>query len=174
MYCPHCGATLPDGSQFCGSCGKRLNVTATPAAMPAPKKKTPIMPILAGVLGAAIVIGAGVFAYQNFFAGIAINEENFPDKAVIKFVEKHLPMVVVAYAAAGIKREVAFKCRKVEQDVVGAASPAFLNLSDSGQVALFGQHVNEFHAVNHPVAGGNDSFPSRIHSHFRLSSNFSC
>ncbi|WP_350455000.1 zinc-ribbon domain-containing protein [Slackia heliotrinireducens] len=88
MYCPHCGATLPDGSQFCGSCGKRLNVTATPAAMPAPKKKTPIVPILAGVLGAAIVIGAGVFAYQNFFAGIAINEENFPDKAVIKFVEK--------------------------------------------------------------------------------------
>ena len=83
-------------------------------------------------------------------------------------------MVIVAYAAAGITRDVAFKCREVEQDVVGAASPAFLNLPDSGQVALFGQHVNEFHAVNHPVAGGNDSFPSRIHSHFRLSSNFSC
>lgn len=39
MFCPYCGTQLPDGSAFCGNCGKPLSQqpagNATPAAQPA-------------------------------------------------------------------------------------------------------------------------------------------
>ena len=36
MYCPNCGAELKDGAQFCGNCGKKIEITdeiRTPEAM---------------------------------------------------------------------------------------------------------------------------------------------
>ncbi|MBR7184375.1 MAG: zinc ribbon domain-containing protein [Clostridia bacterium] len=44
MYCKHCYATIPDGDNFCPSCGKAVNAqpVAQPAA-PAPTH-TPMMP----------------------------------------------------------------------------------------------------------------------------------
>ena len=45
MFCPHCGTQLPDGSAFCGNCGKPLNQqsadNAAPAAQPAGMPPTP-------------------------------------------------------------------------------------------------------------------------------------
>lgn len=34
MFCPHCGAELPDGSAFCGYCGKPLPSRPKPASAP--------------------------------------------------------------------------------------------------------------------------------------------
>lgn len=39
MYCKHCYATIPDGDNFCPSCGKAVN--AQPAAQPAAPAPTP-------------------------------------------------------------------------------------------------------------------------------------
>lgn len=35
MFCPNCGAQLPDGSAFCGSCGQTLNSNAQQPTAPA-------------------------------------------------------------------------------------------------------------------------------------------
>lgn len=41
MFCPHCGAKLPDGAAFCGYCGKplptRSQPTSGPASVPGPE-----------------------------------------------------------------------------------------------------------------------------------------
>ena len=37
MFCPNCGAKLPDNSRFCGSCGR----PTSPAAAPAPQYQAP-------------------------------------------------------------------------------------------------------------------------------------
>ena len=42
MFCPHCGAQLPDGLAFCGNCGSPLN--AAPQANPNPMPEQPPVP----------------------------------------------------------------------------------------------------------------------------------
>lgn len=42
-YCPKCGAKLPDGAKFCGSCGSKV---ATPSA-PAAPSQSPAVPSMA-------------------------------------------------------------------------------------------------------------------------------
>ncbi len=75
MFCPNCGAQLPDGSKFCGSCGAKLNTTVQrepvkevmaerepvyPRAS-SQKKKGP--PVVLFVFLAVILVAAGVIAY---------------------------------------------------------------------------------------------------------------
>ena len=36
MFCPKCGASLPDGSQFCGKCGNKIEGAAKPAPVQQP------------------------------------------------------------------------------------------------------------------------------------------
>ena len=36
MFCPYCGTQLPDGSAFCGHCGKPLTAQASPQPTPQP------------------------------------------------------------------------------------------------------------------------------------------
>ena len=41
MLCPHCGAELPDGAQYCGECGGDLTITDGSATTElAPSKHT--------------------------------------------------------------------------------------------------------------------------------------
>lgn len=58
-FCPQCGAQLPEGAQFCGSCGTPLAPPTQPAAQAAPKpgkkNKTGIIIVLVLVLLAAAV-----------------------------------------------------------------------------------------------------------------------
>lgn len=42
MFCPHCGAQLPDGSAFCGNCGSPLS--AAPQVNPNPMPEQPPVP----------------------------------------------------------------------------------------------------------------------------------
>lgn len=98
MFCPKCGAQLPDGAKFCAKCGAQLadaqpaqQPNPQPAAWPAPGaqpamsavaastsagSKAPIVVIVAAL---AVIIAAGVFAWLMFFAPYDINEKNFPD-----------------------------------------------------------------------------------------------
>ena len=41
IYCPNCGAQIPDTANFCGSCGARIGATPQPQPQPAeqPKQK---------------------------------------------------------------------------------------------------------------------------------------
>lgn len=41
MFCPHCGAQLPDGSAFCGNCGSPLGAANAAAQPPAPSQPAP-------------------------------------------------------------------------------------------------------------------------------------
>lgn len=34
MFCPKCGAQIPDGSRFCGSCGSPIEAKQNPAPVP--------------------------------------------------------------------------------------------------------------------------------------------
>jgi hypothetical protein len=74
MFCPHCGTELPDGSQFCGKCGSRLNAAAPTQAntygayaapAPAPKSKKPIAIIAAAAAAVVLVAALGISAFAG-------------------------------------------------------------------------------------------------------------
>ena len=44
MFCPSCGASVPDNARFCGACGARLEPTAPTAAPPTPPVVAPVPP----------------------------------------------------------------------------------------------------------------------------------
>ena len=44
MFCPSCGASVPDNARFCGACGARLEPTAPTAAPPTPAAIAPVPP----------------------------------------------------------------------------------------------------------------------------------
>ena len=53
MFCPHCGATLPEGSMFCAQCGQRVTAVPPVQPTPVPAAKKPagnLFRILLGVL----------------------------------------------------------------------------------------------------------------------------
>ena len=46
MKCPKCGAALPEGAKFCGSCGARLTPPAEPTQQVTVKAPTlPVAPV---------------------------------------------------------------------------------------------------------------------------------
>ena len=45
MFCPKCGAQLPDGSRFCASCGSQIGGAPAPAAAPQAGYVPPVQPI---------------------------------------------------------------------------------------------------------------------------------
>ena len=72
MNCPNCGADLPEGTQFCsicqqpivGSAGASVNnqlFNTAPAYDVAPKKKTPVVGIVIGVIAALAIAFVLVF-----------------------------------------------------------------------------------------------------------------
>ncbi len=70
MFCPKCGAQLPDGSAFCNLCGAQLNaVNVPPSAVPY-SANAPI-----GVSSRSAIIFfifawfLGVFGAHNFYIG---------------------------------------------------------------------------------------------------------
>lgn len=44
MFCPKCGAQLPDGSRFCASCGAQIAGASAPAAAPQAGHVPPVQP----------------------------------------------------------------------------------------------------------------------------------
>ena len=80
MFCPRCGATLPDGAAFCGACGSRLSGSSgapTPAVRT--RRRSWVLPVVISAAVVAVLVGGGVFVWLTFFAPFEINEENFPD-----------------------------------------------------------------------------------------------
>ena len=90
MFCPKCGADLPDGAAFCGSCGSKMAVqqqaspyAQQPAGLPAqqanpymqPAKKRSKAPLIAAaavvVIAAVVGIGfaTGLFGGGGIFGG---------------------------------------------------------------------------------------------------------
>ena len=76
-FCTNCGSELEPGARFCTKCGAKAEspfeipeepvpqpgpsyYDMPPAAPPQAPKKSPLVPILLGVLG-AMILGAGVF-----------------------------------------------------------------------------------------------------------------
>lgn len=41
MFCPNCGAQLPDGSKFCGGCGAQVAVANQPQTQPGAQPAAP-------------------------------------------------------------------------------------------------------------------------------------
>lgn len=61
MKCNKCGNEIPSESKFCLSCGQAVPVRSeTPAAVQAPKKRTAVWAVLAGLLIVALAIIFGV------------------------------------------------------------------------------------------------------------------
>ena len=67
MFCPRCGAQLPDGAAFCGSCGSSLRGSA-PAAAPASgaSSGSALLALDAVVFGAA-----GAFGLVSFLGSLS-------------------------------------------------------------------------------------------------------
>ncbi len=49
MFCPKCGAQLPDGSRFCASCGAQIAGASAPAAAPQAGHVPPVKPVKPGI-----------------------------------------------------------------------------------------------------------------------------
>ena len=95
MFCPNCGAQLPDGSAFCGSCGARLGgapqapqqsvYQQVPQQTAKPKKKISKGKVaLIAVAAVAVVAVLGMLV--NYFAGVGyrrIVDTNTQDAAAL-------------------------------------------------------------------------------------------
>ena len=87
MFCPRCGATLPDGAGFCGSCGAQLGGSPGVPNVPTPPPTQPhrrswVLPVVLIAASVAVIVGCGTVAWLMFFSPYEINEENFPDPAL--------------------------------------------------------------------------------------------
>ena len=95
MFCPNCGAQVPDGSAFCGSCGARLGgapqapqqsvYQQAPQQTAKPKKKISKGKVaLIAVAAVAVVAVLGMLV--NYFAGVGyrrIVDTNTQDAAAL-------------------------------------------------------------------------------------------
>ncbi|WP_455137916.1 zinc-ribbon domain-containing protein [Thermophilibacter sp.] len=72
MFCPQCGAQLPDGSKFCGKCGAQIGgaapVPGAPASQPGPivtpqPKKGLDPKVRLGIIGAVVVIAVAAIIF---------------------------------------------------------------------------------------------------------------
>lgn len=66
MFCPKCGAQIPDGSAFCGSCGEKFNTQPQDQ----PKAQAPVqlkMPPLATTIKFGVAILAFIFGFLPWF-----------------------------------------------------------------------------------------------------------
>lgn len=84
MFCPKCGAQIPDDARFCGSCGAQLRAVEAVApprpARPARRRRVAPLAIALGVL--VVVAATGAVAWFSLFAPYDIDEKNFPDPAL--------------------------------------------------------------------------------------------
>ena len=91
MFCPNCGASLAEGSNFCGSCGCKLTKPAVPVepieppvqpapapapepvqppkTEPAPSPKKPPVKLLLGAAAALVVVLALIFGLKALLSG---------------------------------------------------------------------------------------------------------
>ena len=65
MFCPKCGATLPDNAQFCGSCGSKVDARGaegaqTAAQQPMPAAQQSVAPAPPDATGGAAVARRGI------------------------------------------------------------------------------------------------------------------
>lgn len=67
MFCPRCGAQLPDGATFCGSCGSPLDGTAPAAA----RRRSAQPDAALRTLALVAMGGVGAFGLVSFFLGLA-------------------------------------------------------------------------------------------------------
>ena len=81
MFCPRCGATLPDGAGFCSSCGAQLGGAPGDHTPPPVQPRRRSWVLLAVVIAAsvAVIVGCGTVAWLMFFSPYEISEDNFPD-----------------------------------------------------------------------------------------------
>ena len=84
MFCPRCGATLPDGAGFCSSCGTQLGgspgVPTVPTPPPVqPRRRSWVLPVVLIAASVAVIVGCGTVAWLMFFSPYEISEENFSD-----------------------------------------------------------------------------------------------
>ena len=65
MQCLNCGARLPDGSRFCGSCGAPLSARRPQAAAYPERKRPPVFLFMVLAVLVAVGCAAGYFMHQN-------------------------------------------------------------------------------------------------------------
>lgn len=71
MKCKRCGQEIQNGDQFCGNCGWKVE-----------EKKTPVIPIVIGIIVVVILVVAGVFWYLHK------QEQKKVEENLAKFQEK--------------------------------------------------------------------------------------
>lgn len=101
MFCPKCGAQLPDGSKFCAKCGAQIAAAQpsggaapapapvpgpAPAPMPQPKKH--VGPIVAIAAAAVIIVAIAVFALRGCGGGNGYGSADELAKATSTATEK--------------------------------------------------------------------------------------
>lgn len=104
MFCPKCGAKVPDGARFCGSCGQPIahqtesrepeQVTQTPttsqvqtASAGTPVRRMPVgrrRTVIAVIVAAALVVTA--FLVWSMWYYLPIDERTFPGQTLRQYV----------------------------------------------------------------------------------------
>ena len=70
MYCPKCGAQLPDGSAFCNLCGAQLNaVNVPPSAVPYSANAPIGVSSRSAIAYLLFALFLGGFGAHNFYIG---------------------------------------------------------------------------------------------------------
>ena len=88
MFCPWCGAENPDGSKFCQSCGRSMELETAPAGRPARKMAPAIL-----VAGAAAILVCCVVAVIASAAGYFLWGRGGPER--IAFLDEDGNIVTI-------------------------------------------------------------------------------
>ncbi|MBQ4561470.1 MAG: zinc ribbon domain-containing protein [Clostridia bacterium] len=121
MFCPSCGAQLPDGSAFCGNCGANFDNSANPnpnpnpnsAPDPAPKQQSPVDKIVSFVRSNLKVVLAAVAVIVVLIIILSACGGKGYEKVAKKYAESML-----SFNYKGVNKNSAVNYDKVMKDYV--------------------------------------------------------
>ena len=116
MFCPKCGANVPENQAFCSGCGNKMNVSApaeAPAAAPIKKISTDAMlvyrigVVILAVLSIILIFSKGIGIHASTGNENTICEwdyyfRNFTDSAALPYTLQTISVVLVSLAAVSV------------------------------------------------------------------------
>lgn len=119
MFCPNCGAQLPDGSSFCGNCGANFNDSANSNHTPETKQESPVEKIISFIRSNIVTVAAAAIVIVVLIIILSACGGKGYEKVAVKFAKASSELDYKT-----IEKLAPFKYDKMMDDLVEEACDA--------------------------------------------------